>query len=458
MKTVDLYQPISKQYPFLKNNVPGVDNISRPMLFAEQIDQTLKFWSAFFKEYGWDKLDQCINDLHFAFYGAEPDGMDPTVSRSTLLGDLSAKAGVALALGHCVEEIFNEKSLPLFVNTTLTGRTVLFCHQITVDACQAFHIDHQTIDFKKNLPGLLYIICETRGKNGAGDYFLEACVQAFDKTFEYLDEMITREGDAHGSRQKFLAKVYSDQYGMRSEGRWSGETRAWRDVVNAHSSLLQQMHPSDRHAILAHCPFTPTEVRDSLHRFKEYEFFNYSAEDAHHFGVMLTTAPGHHFQSQFIDALLKRMERMTADDNWCPLRFAEFMRALNETAFPLTEWLCAAIHDPDMRHQPQRTFDVSMLDKHVAIKDLIREYLFFCKNDSPRSFNMTQETKRILLESAIRMQNVQDIDHVLTALPKTADLDAIYAAIDLVVGNGYFASKVKKPGLLRDNLSTQLGL
>jgi hypothetical protein len=52
------------------------------------------------------------------------------------------------------------------------------------------------------------------------------------------------------------------------------------------------------------------------------------------------------------------------------------MRALNETAFPLTECLCAAIHDPDMRHQAQRTFDVSMLDKHVAIKDLIREYLF----------------------------------------------------------------------------------
>jgi hypothetical protein len=95
-----------------------------------------------------------MNDLHFAFYGAEPDGMDPTVSRSTLLGDLSAKAGVALALGHCVDELFNEYSLPLFVNNTLTGRTVLFCHQITVDACRAFHIDHQSIDYKQDLPGL----------------------------------------------------------------------------------------------------------------------------------------------------------------------------------------------------------------------------------------------------------------------------------------------------------------
>jgi hypothetical protein len=71
---------------------------------------------------------------------------------------------------------------------------------------------------------------------------------------------------------------------------------------------------------------------------------------------------------------------------------------------------------------------------------------------------MTQETKKILLESAIRMQNIQDIGHALTALPKTDDIDTIYATLDMVVGNGYFASKVKKPGLLRENLSTQLGI
>lgn len=149
---------------------------------------------------------------------------------------------------------------------------------------------------------------------------------------------------------------------------------------------------------------------------------------------------------------------MTADDRWCPLQFAEFMKALNQTDFPLTEWLGATIHDPDMRHQTQRAFEVSMLDKQDAVKDLIREYLLFCKNDSPKSFNMTQGTKKLLLESAIRMQNVKDIDQILISLPKTEDIDTIYATLDLVVGNGYFASKVKKSGLLRDNLSTQLGL
>lgn len=128
MKTIELYQPTSKQFPFLKSNIPGLEKASRPLLFADQINITLEFWSAFFRDYGWENLDQCVDDLHFAFYGAEPYGMDPTVSRSTILGDLSIKAGIALALGHCVDEIFDGKSLPLFVDGTLTGRSALFSY------------------------------------------------------------------------------------------------------------------------------------------------------------------------------------------------------------------------------------------------------------------------------------------------------------------------------------------
>lgn len=458
MKTIDLYHPLDKHYPFLKDTGQGVDKINRAVLCADQIDLTCHFWTAFFADYGWAKLDQAVNDLHFHYYGAEPDGMDPAVTRKDILAQLSLKAGVALAQGHCVDELFGDDSLRLYANGTLDGKGLLWIYRLTLDAAQVFHLPYQEIDYAKDLPGLLYLICGTRTKSASGDLFLDACVQAFDETLKYLDKLVSKASVPYGTRSGFLAKVYSDQYGMRSEGRIHLDIRAWRDVVNAHSSLLQQMHREKRLAMLKTTPFTPNEIRDHIHRFKLFEFADYRKEDAVFFGQMLTTAPGHYFQGEFIDALMSRMEHMTASDEWNPILFNEFMSALSTTEFPLNQWLSATLHDPDQRHNTKRDFEVSILDKFDTIGHFIDEYLNFCNNDSPHSFGMTQPTKKLLLESAIKMQAFNELESVISSLPLSVDLDRVYAVLDLIFADGYFAGKVKKPGMLRDNLSMQLGI
>ena len=64
MKTAQLYHPLDKHYPFIKNNTMSGDSIERAVKFQDQVDLTCQFWTSFFAEYGWSQLEQAINDIH----------------------------------------------------------------------------------------------------------------------------------------------------------------------------------------------------------------------------------------------------------------------------------------------------------------------------------------------------------------------------------------------------------
>jgi len=460
MNTVDLYFyfPMDKQYPFLKNIQSGIDKVNRAIQFHDQIEYSCRFLTSFFQEYGWSGLDKFLNDVHFKIYGADPDGMDPTVTRKTVLNDLSHHAGLALSQWHCLTEIFSEEALPLYVNEALNAREVLVLYYLTTDAAPVFELPLPTLSNVSCYPGLLYVLCagESRlAKNPLVDQLIESPPN---DTLHGLGDLITRESIGHGSRESFLAKVYSNRYGMRSETRIDAKANAWKDVVNVYARILGNLPANDRLDMLERHPFIPTEITNKFQCVEQMENPNFSLDEANLFSAMLTANPGKYLHGQFIEALLKRIERMTASDYWSPELFESFMRTLNESEFPLTQWVMASLFDPDCRHSTKRDFEVSVMTKAEAITELVCECLLGEINERPLSFNMSRRSKQLLLEYALKIQDRIVLEHAASPFASDYGIDEVFAVLDKYCGDGFFAAKVKKPGLLRDNLSQQLGL